>query len=296
MLCKKPIWVKTSTTPVKCGRCMGCRTSLRRLWTHRIMLEALCHEHTAFVTLTYDADHYPKNGSIDPSHKDKFLSNLRNRGHKIRYYIVAEYGDKTERAHFHAILFGFQTCFRGRTNHLLDICCERCQIVKDAWQKGGVDLGSLSFKSASYCAKYVNKKMTSAHDSRLNGRHPERSYKSLKPGIGAVALPQIVASLHDSVTGEVLPIPQYLQHGGKKYPLGRYLTKILRRLHHVDEDAAKAENMAIYQESLLQMQKDSLANPKTYAMGLASYIAYKNTNKILSLEQKFNMFKKENLI
>ena len=58
MLCSNP-YMKDGVS-FGCGQCKGCRVNKRRQWTHRILLESMCHESSAFVTLTYDNDHLPK--------------------------------------------------------------------------------------------------------------------------------------------------------------------------------------------------------------------------------------------
>ena len=45
--------------PFGCGQCLPCRVNKRRLWTNRIMLESMCHDDNAFVTLTYNDDNIP---------------------------------------------------------------------------------------------------------------------------------------------------------------------------------------------------------------------------------------------
>jgi hypothetical protein len=42
---------------------------------------------------------------LTPRHFQNFIKRLRKSGHKIRYLVAGEYGEKFGRAHFHAILF-----------------------------------------------------------------------------------------------------------------------------------------------------------------------------------------------
>lgn len=90
-------------------------------------------------------------------------------------------------------------------------------------------LGELNAQSAAYIAGYVTKKMTSKDDERLQGRHPEFSRQSNRPGIGALALCEVASvflthDLHETETD----VPSRLDHGRKSYPLGRYLRRKLR--------------------------------------------------------------------
>lgn len=91
---------------IPCGKCLGCRLDYAKMWSDRLLLESLYHEHNWFVTLTYDDAHLPdpvliEKGGVkfwaDPlSHKDitKFLHDLRREIYpeRFRYYLCGEYG------------------------------------------------------------------------------------------------------------------------------------------------------------------------------------------------------------
>ena len=65
------------------------------------------HPHNAYITLTYNDDHLPANGSLQPRDLQLFWKRLRKaRTPGIRYYACGEYGDQTARPHYHAIIFG----------------------------------------------------------------------------------------------------------------------------------------------------------------------------------------------
>ena len=54
------------TMEVACGQCLGCRLDRSRMWAMRIAHEASLHEldgGNCFITLTYDDDEMPANGS-----------------------------------------------------------------------------------------------------------------------------------------------------------------------------------------------------------------------------------------
>lgn len=90
---------------------MPCRLNRRRLWTHRLLLEQLKHGDSCFLTLTYDEKHLPEGGSLVPKHAQDFLKRLRSKTNlKLRYYLVGEYGEDTERPHYHVALFGYPNC------------------------------------------------------------------------------------------------------------------------------------------------------------------------------------------
>lgn len=222
MKCNKPYMYK-GVIPFGCGQCMSCRKNRRRLWQHRLMLESMKHEKSCFVTLTYADEHLPKDGSLNPKDLQDFLKRLRRaiEPFKIRYYAVGEYGETTFRPHYHIALFGI-----SRDSH---------DLIHNAWGLGLIDSGrdNINKDSAQYICGYVTKKMTKKDDPRLNGKHPEFARMSLKPGIGAGIVDDLVNVLTTSNGCEYIlrnsDVPMSLNHGeNKSWPLGRYIRRLLR--------------------------------------------------------------------
>lgn len=154
------------------------------------MLEAQMHQETSFLTLTYDPKYYPKDGSIRKVEMQLFIKRLRKElgEAKIRYYGVGEYGEKTERAHYHAIIFGhdFSDDRRAHSqNELGDTLYTSAQLDR-VWQLGHASIGDVTFKSAAYCARYVMKKLneTAGAPAPYGDREPPFALMSRKPGIG----------------------------------------------------------------------------------------------------------------
>lgn len=201
---------------------------------HRIMLEMNLHSDNSFVTLTYDDEHLPPDGSLVPRDMSLFLKRLRKSVSpgKFRFFGVGEYGDISERPHYHLALFGFPVCRRGGTQYFRDgrQCCEVCSQVAFSWGRGRIHIGSLTAHSAQYVAGYVTKKMTRADDIRLNGRHPEFSRQSNRPGIGADFMHEVASSLLAHDLEELSDVPLTLRQGARELPLGRYLRRRLREL------------------------------------------------------------------
>lgn len=69
------------------------------------MAEAATSSRTAFVTLTYAPRDDLAEKILHPRHFQLFMKALRRSGHKVRYLVAGEYGDKKGRAHFHVLLF-----------------------------------------------------------------------------------------------------------------------------------------------------------------------------------------------
>lgn len=92
----------------RCGRCELCRSRRLREWSSRVSLESQCHSYPPlFVTFTYDEAHCPSDG-VSISEMQAFIKRLRvNSGRSFRYLLCGEYGSKTHRPHYHALIFGF---------------------------------------------------------------------------------------------------------------------------------------------------------------------------------------------
>ena len=97
---------------VGCGKCVMCRIAKRREWTLRLIHESVYWEDSVFLTLTYSDDYLPKNGSLDKRQLQLFIKRLRKslNGRSIKYFACGEYGDNTERPHYHLIIFGISLC------------------------------------------------------------------------------------------------------------------------------------------------------------------------------------------
>lgn len=206
---------------------MHCRINRQRLWANRMLLESYCHERNCFVTLTYSDENLPAGGNLVPKHFSDWLKRFRKDIFPItvRYYGVGEYGERTQRPHYHAALFGVDQMFEDR--------------ILKTWNMGHVHVGDITLHSTSYIASYITKSMTRGDDARLCGRHPEFARMSLKPGIGALAVADLAkaftskyGSLAVSRNGD---IPDTIGTGRKQMPLGRYLKERLRNEVGLDE-------------------------------------------------------------
>lgn len=244
MLCKSPFL--KGNMAFGCGQCLHCRINARRLWAHRLMLEVGQHAESSFVTLTYADEHLPANGSLDPESLTLFLKRLRKSIGKFRYYAVGEYGDRTERPHYHLFLFGVPLALAVQ--------------VQECWRFGHIHAGTCTEHSASYIAGYVTKKLTNKLDPELRGRYPEFARMSLKPGIGATAMKDVGEQLTRTRWGakainDIGDVPLTLQYGPKStLPLGRYLrTKLREEVGLPNETPERA--ITAYKESMQALQE-----------------------------------------
>lgn len=217
--------------PFPCGQCLPCRINKRRVWTLRLMLEHFYHEKASFVTLTYSDDMLPydwRSGLPVLCKQDLQLwfKRLRKRfsGYQVRYYAAGEYGSRTHRPHYHAILFGVGPedldpdflVYEGKSGGVSGLE-KRVTPLSKTWPYGLVHVGEVTRESIQYVAGYVTKKITKKGD----GRAPEFALMSRKPGIGARAVAEIASVLQQYNAEE--KSKRQLRIDGKTWPLGRFL-------------------------------------------------------------------------
>lgn len=221
------------------------------------MLEAAQYGDNTFCTLTYDDDHLPGNNSVTPRELSLFIKRLRKSSDdRVRYFACGEYGDESGRPHYHLALFGFSGCEFGITRAKKGTCCDQCELVKRAWGKGQILLGSLEPQSAAYIAGYIVKKWTRKDDARLGGREPEFARMSLRPGIGLGMMHELASTLLQHRLDErMIDVPLSLQHGMAKWPLGRYLRRKLRTF--IGRDVNAPAQVLAAQEQELQVMREA---------------------------------------
>lgn len=258
------------------------------------MLEKNLHPNAAFVTLTYSDDHLPMTSqslpTLDPTDLRDWLKRLRVKiePSRVRYYAVGEYGDETQRPHYHLALFGYPTCAYGnsRYSRSRERCCSHCDLILSTWGKGLIFLGDLNTNSAQYIAGYVTKKLTSKTDPKLQGRHPEFGRMSLKPGIGADFMHEVASTLLGLQGDPADDVPASLQHGSRAMPLGRYLRKKLR-VYTGREANAPQSTIDEIQEELRPLREAAFENSRSFK----NEVVQAGNQKVLNAETKAKIFK-----
>lgn len=167
-----------------CGKCLDCRLQYAREWALRCVHEAQCHEENSFITLTYSDEQLP-GPKLVYSDFQKFMKRLRFAypNKQIGCFVTGEYGEKTKRPHWHAIIFGFRPPDSKplRRNERNDQVFTS-NVLNRLWGKGIAEFGSVTIESAGYCARYATKKLVHGKD----GDHEFQpiSKKSSKYAIG----------------------------------------------------------------------------------------------------------------
>lgn len=164
-MCTSPITIETTYGPtqVACKQCLQCRIHRQSSLTFRCLMENQMRSSASFVTLTY------KEAPDQLNYDDfsKFLKRLRDHNRRngnqktIRYFGCGEYGAKSGRPHFHALIWDAlpfpEEVWRTRL-----------------WPFGFVVIGTVTPASmrytARYCLKFAEKgKEGMAHWSRNPG-------------------------------------------------------------------------------------------------------------------------------
>lgn len=245
------------------------------------MLESFVHEESCFVTLTYDPQKY--NGdSLVPEHCTKWLKRLRKAlgDKKIRYFLVGEYGDHTQRPHYHAAIFGIGPSYED--------------LVLSSWNMGHVYVGDLSPHSARYITGYVVKKMTAKTDDRLSGRYPE--FARMSKGIGRDAIPALAEAVKPYIEATE-DVPTFVRAGSKTMPLGRYLRARIRKeldIHSVDPETGEVkygQTKKAAESSLKELQAlhaDWFSNSKESKISFLDFLKSLDDGKVALMETRIS--------
>lgn len=204
---------------VPCGRCIGCRLAKAREWAIRVAAECCYHDERCFLTLTYDPQHLPPDGSLVKSHLQGFFKRLRYylTPKRIRYFACGEYGSDLGRPHYHVALFGhtFSDLTRVGKTALGDTLWHS-QALDSIWTYGKCIIGELNAKSAAYIARYTAKKLYGDDAAAYGAKTPPYIVMSRRPGIGAQFVQEHYKSLYNRdfyvLDGVKLPIPRFFDN------------------------------------------------------------------------------------
>ncbi|WNK14085.1 MAG: replication initiator protein [Microvirus sp.] len=184
------------------------------------------HQNSIFVTLTYDDNNIPENDSLCKRDLQLFIKRLRKISpNKIKYFAVGEYGDTTDRPHYHLIIFG------------LSLSSEHKKLILKTWDKCEwsperirASFGLAEPFSIQYVAGYIHKKLSGEiAKEEYTEKNREPVFRLLSLGIGRdfcdQNAEQLEQQLHVTVRGEKVALPRY------------YLNRL-----HVDRERLKKLN------------------------------------------------------
>nr|CAI9749761.1 replication initiation protein [Microvirus sp.] len=229
---KRKLWFKEpikledrKEIQIPCRHCFECVQSYSTNWALRCCLEAKLHSKNCFLTLTYDNEHLE---DISVKTLQKFFKRLRKHfgARSLRYFACGEYGERTARPHYHVILFGVDFSEDRqflRTDKRKNVLYYSGTLAK-LWKFGFHSIGDLSFESAKYCAKYMQK---------FNFENGKKAFtlQSRKPAIGYVYAMEHVASICETgkvyINGREFNAPwQFKKWYQKRAILARFATKL----------------------------------------------------------------------
>lgn len=153
---------------VPCGKCYFCIANRVNGWQFRLQQEDKISKSSHFVTFTYDTQNLPiaTDGelSLDKQDLQLFFKRLRKTQYeKIKYFACGEYGENTERPHYHAILFNVESLLQ----------------IEKTWQKGKIHAGTVTPQSIGYTLKYMFKHKLPTFKKRAN------EFQLMSKGLGA---------------------------------------------------------------------------------------------------------------
>lgn len=203
MGCTSPITVDTSAGPVqvRCKQCVGCRITRQSSWTFRNLMEAQTHSCAAFVTLTYRDETCPD--TLDYRDFSLFLKRLRKKQGQIRFFSVGEYGSKTGRPHWHALIYGMQGQKKGHWD-------------TELWPHGYAYIGQVTPESIRYTARYCLKFGEKGEEAMMRC--------SLKPALGYNSVRQLAGEM-GMRNYKLEAVPTIVKVEGKAWPLDETMRK-----------------------------------------------------------------------
>jgi hypothetical protein len=256
-MCRQHYHLKTDkgNFNVSCGKCYQCKAQRKQQWQFRLNIEQKHALSSTFLTLTYSDGHIPTTNNVQHLHKkdlQNFIKTIRNdhlrqykEEHKlktikhaqllapqIRYFAAGEYGEKTNRPHYHVILFNYPR--------------KSYDTLSELWGKGQVHIGDVNQHTIAYTAKYIMKSADT-----VQKENPMFNTMSRRPAIGHQYLQhkkwhiQNQTLLCKDQNGNLMLLPKFYR---KKFFSEITLQRLLRE-HFVEYE----QNLTKEEERLLKL-------------------------------------------
>lgn len=274
-----------ATFQLPCGQCLDCRLEYARQWAIRCVHEASMYDNNAFITLTY-SDENLKSPKLEYRDFQLFAKKLRRtQNEKIGIFVTGEYGDKTKRPHWHAIIFNW--CPKdGKPKYKTERGDQvfHSETLEKTWGHGITEYGSVTFESAGYCARYAAKKLVHGYD-RNHDKEPI-SRKSNQHAIGKKWLEKHwpdVFNFGNIILEDGRPIgsiPRYYEKWLKQHQpteWQRYVTET--KQNKIEKASEKSE------QERLQYLRESFAESRISKLPLLT----RTKSRIKILDSKFKL-------
>lgn len=280
-----------------CKHCQGCILDRRKSWANRMEMELPYHDQAWFLTLTYDNKHVPiniergkgidKNGvlqapsgeyttnlTLDYDDLTAFWKRLRRwteyhermyqvydekvgMKNKLMYYASGEYGTKTHRPHYHAIVYSLYIDpkelkvykkQKGRVYYT-------CEWLNQIWGKGFVIIGVAEWNDMAYTAAYCSKKAYGEAKEKFLDMciEEEDSRISTKPSIGW--------RYYEDHKDEIYQKDSIQLSKGKRCKPPAYFDKLFD-LEHSNSKPLNAETEKDYEALIIKAESDELKEIK----------------------------------
>lgn len=280
-----------------CGKCAACRLENARQTAVRCVHESKMHPENSFITLTYSEENLASQ-KLQYNDVQKFIKDLRSQRFEglqaslfptindrktrrklwnqlpkerrdelfkpiqISTLIAGEYGDKNKRPHWHLIIFNWRpsdceykyTSDRGDEVH-------SSRILDQLWNKGNTEVGTVTFESASYVARYALKKLSHGKDGE-HDYHPI-SKRSCKNAIGKTWLERFWPDVfnHGHIVlpnGKKCGIPRYYEKWFKKHHPEKWENYLRKVKSKIIEEAVKKQNEITQEERKENFKRSAL--------------------------------------
>lgn len=200
---------------IPCGKCLGCREIQQQQIALRVIHEAKSHDNKHFLTLTYSEDKLPD--GLIKSDMQKLWKRLRRGGAKFKHLTCGEYGDRTQRPHYHAAVLGLAI------NDLKKWDSENStsETLTNQWGNGIVTVSELTDARIQYVAGYVLKKAGYRRQIYCDedGVDLQPPYRDMSKGLGKEWITRYQTDLRNG----------YLEHDGAKHTIPRYYKDIISK-------------------------------------------------------------------
>lgn len=232
------------TNVVPCGLCPHCKQQRSYHWQFRLKMEQKTSTSSCFLTLTYETAPITKyqNLTLQKTDLQKFFKRLRKKlpNTKIKYYAIGEYGSRTYRPHYHAIMF-----------NLPQQWLEDPILLQKIWTHGIVQIDKAQGGSIAYVCNYIT--TDNSKIKELADVQQEFSIMSKKMGLNHLT-PQMLKHYRENLSDTIT------HSGGQKSVLPRYLKEKIFTKKEMEIITAKHKEHSkdVFQDRFNNSFKDEL--------------------------------------
>ena len=237
-----------------CGKCTECRIKKSKEWATRCVAEKMTSDGDCwFVTLTYNdtklhfAECFDRQFAVlDKRDPQLFFKRLRkalygSKKGNLRYFLSGEYGDRTFRPHYHAIIYNLSIPDLQIYKIVKKTVYYKSDWLQQIWKNGYVVIGKVNNKTCAYTASYTLKKVgfavspQSALDRLLQIKDqaitPE--YMRCLCASGLIQRPFALMSRRKAIGREYFDQhPQSVENGLPEFPISKisYFDNLVKKL------------------------------------------------------------------